>query len=62
MDPLSRAPVLGLNRRYPPTADQYERVEMQRPMEEAERFDWLVAMNAGEGTGNRQRAAAGKNP
>ncbi len=44
----SLAPSLGSDRQYSPAAEQYERAGRHAYMEEAERFDWLVAMNAGE--------------
>ncbi len=44
----SPAPVLGSDRQYSPAAEQYERAGPTAYMEEAERFDWLVAMNAGK--------------
>ena len=58
VDPLSRAAVLGL----------IDRIRARRPgmsvmvatayMDEAERFDWLVAMDAGPGARHRHRRRA----
>ncbi|MGU0042559.1 hypothetical protein ACVXHA_02385 [Escherichia coli] len=41
-------PVLGFDRQYSPAAEQMSVLVATAYMEEAERFDWLVAMNAGE--------------
>ena len=58
----SPAPSSGSDRQHSPAAEQYEACWFTAYMEEAERFDWLVAMNAGEGvaTGSAEECGNAK--
>ena len=63
VDPLSRAPVLGADRSHPRAPAGMSVLVSTAYMDEAGRFDWLVAMDAGRvlatGTASELRARTG---